>query len=91
MPELRSRPVAGIPPVLSTPDEFTCAAAQLAAGTGPFAIDTERASGYRYDDRAFLVQIRRKGAGTMLFAPEGYREELTTALVPVLNLSLIHI
>ena len=85
MPELRSRPVAGIPPVLSTPDEFTRAAAQLAAGTGPFAIDTERASGYRYDDRAFLVQIRRKGAGTMLFAPEGCREELTTALVPVLN------
>ena len=81
MPELRSRPVEGIPAVLATRDGFTAAAARLAAGTGPFAIDTERASGYRYDDRAFVVQIRRRGAGTMLFAPEGHRAEL----------SLIHI
>ena len=66
MPELRSRPLEGIPPVLATPAEFTAVAARLAAGTGPFAIDTERASGYRYDDRAFVVQIRRRGAGTML-------------------------
>ncbi|WP_411706481.1 HRDC domain-containing protein [Corynebacterium sp. LaCa54] len=85
MPELRSRPVEGIPAVLATRDEFTAAAARLAAGTGPFAIDTERASGYRYDDRAFVVQIRRCGAGTMLFAPEGHRAELTAALAPVLN------
>lgn len=85
MPELRSRPLEGVPPVLATPEEFIAAAARLAAGTGPFAIDTERASGYRYDDRAFVVQIRRRGAGTMLFAPEGHREELTAALAPVLN------
>lgn len=82
---LRSTPADGIPAVLNTPQDFQDAAAQLAAGTGPFAIDTERASSYRYDDRAFLVQIRRRGAGTFLLAPEGLRPELHAALAPVLN------
>ena len=36
-----------------------CAA--LAAGTGPVAIDAERASGYRYSSRAYLIQLRREG------------------------------
>lgn len=64
MAELRQVPVDGTPKVLLSPREFHAAADRLAAGTGPFAIDTERASAYRYDDRAFLVQIRREGAGT---------------------------
>lgn len=42
---------------------------QLAAGHGPVAIDTERASGYRYSDRAYLVQLYRRGAGTFLIDP----------------------
>ena len=48
-----------------------CAAA-LAAGTGPAAVDTERASGFRYGQRAMLVQIRREGAGTWLIDPEAF-------------------
>ena len=32
--------------------------------TGPVALDAERASGYRYSQRAYLVQLRRAGAGT---------------------------
>jgi ribonuclease D len=43
--------------------------ARLAAGTGPVAIDAERASGYRYTQRAYLVQLRRAGAGTALIDP----------------------
>ena len=39
------------------------AAADLARGTGPFAVDAERASGFRYSNRAYLIQIRRTGAG----------------------------
>lgn len=54
-------PREGIPRVLSTPADFTAAASALASGQGPLAIDTERASGFRYDDRAFLVQVRRRG------------------------------
>lgn len=79
------QPRDGVPPLLSTPAEFEAAADLLAGGTGPFALDTERASGFRYDDRAFLIQIRRRGAGTLLFDPESYRPELSRALAPVLN------
>jgi ribonuclease D len=42
---------------------------RIAAGTGPIAIDAERASGYRYTQRAYLVQLRRAGAGTALIDP----------------------
>ena len=85
MTELRQVPLEGTPKVLSTPREFHAAAQRLAAGSGPFAIDTERASAYRYDDRAFLVQIRRAEAGTVLLAPEHHRAEFRAALAPVLN------
>lgn len=44
-------------------------AAALAQGTGPVAVDTERASGYRYGQRAYLVQLRRRGSGTHLIDP----------------------
>jgi ribonuclease D len=42
---------------------------RLAAGTGPVAFDAERASGYRYSQRAYLIQIRRAGSGTLLIDP----------------------
>ncbi|HVE73921.1 MAG TPA: ribonuclease D [Mycobacteriales bacterium] len=45
--------------------------ARLAAGSGPVAVDAERASGYRYSQRAYLVQLRRSGAGTALIDPLG--------------------
>jgi len=41
----------------------------LRTGTGPVAVDAERASGFRYGHRAFLVQLRREGAGTCLIDP----------------------
>lgn len=44
-------------------------AEQFAAGTGPVAVDAERASGFRYSQRAYLVQLRRAGAGTALIDP----------------------
>ena len=41
----------------------------LRAGSGPVAVDAERASGYRYGQRAYLVQVRRRGSGTGLIDP----------------------
>jgi ribonuclease D len=41
----------------------------VAAGEGPVALDAERASGYRYGQRAYLVQLRREGSGTWLVDP----------------------
>ncbi|MEE3850521.1 HRDC domain-containing protein [Gordonia sp. LSe1-13] len=62
-------PAEGVPPVLVTATEFAAAAEAIAAADGPIAVDTERASGYRYSQRAYLIQIRRAGAGTFLLDP----------------------
>jgi len=62
-------PREGLPPVIETADDLADAIARLAAGTGPLAVDAERASGYRYGQRAYLVQLRRSGAGTVLIDP----------------------
>ncbi len=59
----------GLPPVVETLPDLEAAAAALAKGTGPVAVDAERASGYRYSARAYLVQLRREGAGTFLVDP----------------------
>lgn len=64
------RPHDGIPRVLNSFSQVQRAAEELAAGQGPVAVDTERASGFRYGQRAFLVQLRREGTGTILIDPE---------------------
>ncbi|MFJ5224984.1 HRDC domain-containing protein [Streptomyces sp. NPDC088400] len=64
-------PREGIPPVVATDDALAEVIAAFAAGTGPVAVDAERASGYRYGQRAYLVQLRREGAGTALVDPVG--------------------
>jgi ribonuclease D len=62
-------PRDGLPALVASPGALTEAIAALAAGTGPVAVDAERASGFRYGHRAFLVQLRRQGAGTVLIDP----------------------
>ena len=42
---------------------------RLAEGTGPVAVDVERASGFRYSQRAYLIQVFRREAGVFLFDP----------------------
>ncbi|MGW8330945.1 HRDC domain-containing protein [Streptomyces sp. NPDC055897] len=64
-------PREGIPPVVATDEALAEVVAAFAAGTGPVAVDAERASGYRYGQRAYLVQLRREGAGTALIDPVG--------------------
>ncbi len=64
-----TEPADGIPPVLMTSEALAEAVAALAGGNGPVAVDAERASGYRYGQRTYLVQIRRAGAGTFLIDP----------------------
>ena len=62
-------PREGVPTVIVDPDALQAYATSLAAGTGPLAVDAERASGYRYSQRAYLIQLRRAGAGTALVDP----------------------
>lgn len=61
--------LARTPHVIDTRDEYLVAVAELAAATGPVAVDAERASGFRYSQRAYLIQVFRRGAGTYLFDP----------------------
>jgi ribonuclease D len=62
-------PADGLPEVVDDPRTLADASAALAAGSGPVAMDAERASGYRYGQRAYLIQLRRAGAGTVLVDP----------------------
>ena len=62
-------PREGVPAVVTDADELERVIEAFAAGSGPVAVDAERASGYRYGQRAYLVQMRRAGAGTALIDP----------------------
>ncbi|TGB10917.1 ribonuclease D [Streptomyces sp. MZ04] len=62
-------PRDGIPPVVADETALAEVIAAFAAGSGPVAVDAERASGYRYGQRAYLVQLRREGAGSTLIDP----------------------
>ena len=75
-------PREGLPEITSDADALTDVIAALRSGAGPVAIDAERASGYRYGQRAYLVQVRREGAGTALIDPVPCSDlsELSSAL-----------
>ena len=55
--------------VIADREGYHAAVAAIREGNGPIAIDAERASGYRYSQRAYLIQIFRRGSGTFLFDP----------------------
>ena len=62
-------PAAGTPAVIESEESFKLALLELAKGSGPFAVDAERASGYKYSARAYLIQIKRNGGGLHLIDP----------------------
>src|ERR1700712_1959438 len=76
-------PADGVPELSVTVGQIADAARLLDRGHGPFAVDAERASGFRYSNRAYLIQIRRAGAGTVLIDPVSHGGDSLTALRPV--------
>ena len=62
-------PADGVPHVVTDEHELDSVADAVARGEGPVAIDAERASGYRYGQRAYLVQLKREGSGLWLIDP----------------------
>ncbi|MEU3496272.1 HRDC domain-containing protein [Kitasatospora cineracea] len=62
-------PRDGLPPVVADEAALAAVVEGFRGGTGPVAVDAERASGYRYGQRAYLIQLRRQGAGTALIDP----------------------
>jgi ribonuclease D len=69
--------------VIDSRDEYSRAVEAIAAGSGPIAVDAERASGFRYSQRAYLIQVFRRGSGVFLFDPPaiGRFEELNAEIV----------
>lgn len=76
-------PADGVPELAVTSDQILAAAELLVSGHGPFAIDAERASGFRYSNRAYLLQIRRAGAGTVLIDPVNHGEDPLMVMAPL--------
>jgi ribonuclease D len=76
-------PVDGVPNLSTSASEIAAAAQLLAGGHGAFAVDAERASGFRYSNRAYLIQIRRAGAGTVLIDPVSHGGDPLRVLRPV--------
>ena len=76
-------PADGVPPLAVYVRDIAAAAERLASGTGPFAIDAERASGFRYSNRAYLIQIRRAGAGSVLIDPVMHGVDPSEAMAPL--------
>lgn len=78
------QPADGVPPVIETAEAVAAAVDALRAGHGPLAVDAERASGFRYSNRAYLIQMRRAGSGTILLDPIPTAGDLTE-LAEVVN------
>ena len=76
-------PADGVPDLSTTAGDIAAAAELLDGGHGAFAVDAERASGFRYSNRAYLIQIRRAGAGTVLIDPVSHGGDPLTVLRPV--------
>jgi ribonuclease D len=81
------QPSAGTPDIIDTEKAFGQALEQLGQGSGPFAVDAERASGFRYSARAYLIQIKRTDGGLHLIdpIPFGPGHQLFSQLNELLN------
>ena len=63
--------------LVDTREAYLDALERLRAGTGPVGVDAERASGYRYFQNAYLIQVYREGSGTFLFDPPALGADLS--------------
>lgn len=75
-------PEQGTPELITTEDHFAEAIGELKSGHGPIAIDAERASGFRYSSRAYLIQLYRRGGGLHLIDPIQFNQ---SSLIGKLN------
>jgi ribonuclease D len=81
-PELPSAALEAPVLLIETVQDFHKALDDLIAAEGPVAVDAERASGFRYSSRAYLVQVHRKGSANYLIDPisVGSLANITTEL-----------
>ena len=70
-----------LPDVVADDDALAAALQGLRDGAGPLGVDAERAGSYRYSQRAYLVQVYRRGAPVLLLDPVGIEDFSGLALV----------
>lgn len=78
-------PRAGVPDLVGDDTGLLTLLPRLAADPGPLAVDTERASGYRYFQRAYLVQFKTQTSGIHLIDPTGLSPAVLAGLASVVN------
>jgi ribonuclease D len=66
---LLREPREGVPDPITDPGRLADLVTGLRGADTPVALDAERASGYRYSQRAYLVQLRHPAVGTALVDP----------------------
>ncbi|MGQ4543007.1 HRDC domain-containing protein [Dermabacteraceae bacterium P13088] len=62
-------PRGGIPEVVDRLQPLLAWCQKTETGNGPIAVDSERASSFRYSSRAYLIQLHSREAGTLLIDP----------------------
>lgn len=72
--------------LVETKEQLSEAIALLANSSGPFALDAERASGFKYSQRAYLIQVHRAGAPIFLVDPIAVLDDDADAISPFANL-----
>jgi ribonuclease D len=73
------------PTFVDSTNALAAAIRELATGTGPLAVDAERASGFKYSQRAYLIQLHRSGTGIFLIDPIAFGEADLKALATFTN------
>ncbi|MFM6963917.1 MAG: HRDC domain-containing protein [Micrococcales bacterium] len=64
--------------LVETAEQLYAAIDDLRAHQGPFAIDAERASGFKYSQRAYLIQVSRRNSQLFLIDPAALAPEVTS-------------
>jgi ribonuclease D len=77
-------PAGGVPKIIESADEFELALSKLSKSNGPIAVDAERASGYRYSARAYLIQLKREKE-IFLIDPISFSNPQNSQLIGKLN------
>lgn len=58
--------------LVDTLDSLSLAVSELSTREGPIAIDAERASGYKYFPKAYLIQLHKRGGSIYLVDPAAF-------------------
>ena len=64
--------------LVESAEELLEAVETLGAASGPFAVDAERASGFKYSQRAYLIQVYRQGSPIYLIDPSAIAPTIAT-------------